>query len=67
MQEKYDQLKADIIVQVGSEADDHLFSCGGWTRREPYMDWIERVPLCLRGPRDLEVQLQELRRHTPHH
>ena len=32
MQEKYEQLKADTNVQIGSAADDHIFftACGGW-------------------------------------
>ena len=33
MQEKYEQLKTDTTVQVGSETDDHLFfkACRGWS------------------------------------
>ena len=35
MQEKYEQLKANTTVQVGSEADDHLFlkASGGWSNK----------------------------------
>jgi len=34
-QEKYEQLKANSNVQVGSEADDHLFlkASGGWSNK----------------------------------
>jgi len=33
--EKYEQLKADVNVQVGSEANDHLFykASGGWNEK----------------------------------
>jgi len=33
MQEKYEQLKVDTAVEVGSAADDHLFfkASGGWS------------------------------------
>ena len=35
MQEKYEQLKTDTNVQVGTVADDHLFLkvCGGWSNK----------------------------------
>uniref|UniRef100_A0A7C9AVT7 Uncharacterized protein n=1 Tax=Opuntia streptacantha TaxID=393608 RepID=A0A7C9AVT7_OPUST len=36
------------------------------TRREQYMDWVERVYPCLRGSRELEVQLQGCRCRTRH-
>ena len=36
-QERYEQLKANSTVQVGSEADDHLFlkASGGWSNKGP--------------------------------
>jgi len=35
MQEKYEQMKMDTNVHVGSDADDHLFfkACGGWSNK----------------------------------
>jgi len=36
------------------------------TRREQYMDWVERVYPCLRGSRELEVQLQGHRCRARH-
>jgi len=36
MQEKYEQLKAETDVQIGSAANDHLFfkTCGGWSEND---------------------------------
>ena len=35
MQEKYEELRANTNVQVGSSADDHLFlkTCGAWSEQ----------------------------------
>ena len=41
MYEKYDQLKTDTNVQVGLEADNHLFlkASGGWSGKQIIYGW----------------------------
>jgi len=65
-QEKYEQLKANTTVQVGSEADDHLFlkACGGWSDKGTICGLGREGPSMLERPAKLGELVQVLQLHT---
>ena len=52
MQEKYEQLKADTDVQIGSVADDHIFftACGRWNEKGTLYGLVREGPTMFDRP-----------------
>ena len=52
MQDKYEQLKLRTDVQVGLEADDHVFfkACGGWSEKRTVYGLGREGPTIYEGP-----------------
>ena len=66
MQEKYEQLKADTTVKVGSAADDQLFfkACGGWSNKETIYGLGREGPSMFERPAKLSKVVQVHHLHT---
>ena len=52
MQEKYEQLKAETDVQIGSAANDHLFltACCGWSESDTLYEFVREGPAMFDRP-----------------
>jgi len=52
MQEKYEQMKTDTNVHVGSDADDHLLlkACSGWSNKGTIYGLGQQGPSMFKRP-----------------